>query len=286
MSQDLKKYYELLGLPEGASLNEVKKQYRRLVFKYHPDKNNGNDAAFIAIKEAYEIITGKRAAPVSKLTATTATTAPRSRHDKTAEERVKQAQERYREQVYNTYVENEAYFRKLTSGRGWKLLRFNAFMGALIALILFIEPVLPPHHDFTHLTDYSREEYSGLYGSSVSLIRLDTGDQFFVHNMRANLYYHYPEVWVQSTWIFHNPVGLISLEDSGPQIYPIHFSFGAHNILFGCLFLIPIVAYFYKRRTILFTLLYQIGLYGVGGLIAYFLLSNDRWAHLLSLGFY
>ncbi|MGX7583120.1 DnaJ domain-containing protein [Candidatus Vidania fulgoroideorum] len=55
------KYYKILGLNKNASLTEVKKAYRRLAMKYHPDRNKEKDAEekFKEIKEAYEIITNK-----------------------------------------------------------------------------------------------------------------------------------------------------------------------------------------------------------------------------------
>lgn len=55
------KYYKILGLNENASLSEVKKAYRRLAMKYHPDRNNSEEAEekFKEIKNAYEIITNK-----------------------------------------------------------------------------------------------------------------------------------------------------------------------------------------------------------------------------------
>jgi len=36
-----KTYYEIFGIDEHASFDEIKKAYRKLVFKYHPDKNKG-----------------------------------------------------------------------------------------------------------------------------------------------------------------------------------------------------------------------------------------------------
>jgi molecular chaperone DnaJ len=60
-------YYQTLGIQKNASEDEIKKAYRRLAMKYHPDRNPGNKEAeerFKEAKEAYEILTDsqKRAA--------------------------------------------------------------------------------------------------------------------------------------------------------------------------------------------------------------------------------
>ena len=52
-------YYEVLGLQKGASEDEIKKAFRKLALKYHPDKNPGDKEAeekFKELNEAYSIL--------------------------------------------------------------------------------------------------------------------------------------------------------------------------------------------------------------------------------------
>ena len=56
---DKRDYYEVLGLQKGASDNDIKKAFRKMAMKYHPDKNPGDKVAeekFKEINEAYAVL--------------------------------------------------------------------------------------------------------------------------------------------------------------------------------------------------------------------------------------
>lgn len=49
-------FYETLGVSDNATLEQIKKQYRKLSLEHHPDRPTGNEAKFKEINEAYEVL--------------------------------------------------------------------------------------------------------------------------------------------------------------------------------------------------------------------------------------
>jgi len=57
--QNFRNYYDILGVPRSATVEEIKRAYRRLARKYHPDVNPGDKSAeekFKDVSEAYEVL--------------------------------------------------------------------------------------------------------------------------------------------------------------------------------------------------------------------------------------
>lgn len=55
-----KNYYEILGVDKSASQDDIKKAFRKVAHKYHPDKGTGNEAKFKEASEAYSVLSDEK----------------------------------------------------------------------------------------------------------------------------------------------------------------------------------------------------------------------------------
>lgn len=95
----MRNYYKILGLPANANKQEIKKAYRKLAFKYHPDKNkeSGSDARFLEISEAYEVLMASKTRDFKKKS--------KDQQKKQHEEEIEKARKRAKENLRKRYNE-------------------------------------------------------------------------------------------------------------------------------------------------------------------------------------
>jgi len=276
----LKKYFQILGLPDTASQDEIKKKYRKLAMRIHPDRNPSPKAKedFLELTDAYEILIGKKPAPRTSRSISKSA-------EKSSKDRVKDARQRIFEQQEKERLENERYFQNLFRGRKWKILRFSSFMGVLLTLLIITENFLPRHFVQDKITFYANRIDNGGHSVARNLIITANGEEYFLEFLDHRLYDEYPDIYVEKTWIFHNAVTIISDQKTHMVEYPIIFSFYSLHWIVIVFFLLPFLIVFYKRRTVWYTLGYQIALYFSTSLMIIYLILSDRWAHLITFGF-
>lgn len=273
--------YKLLGLEPGASRTEIRKRYRHLALRYHPDRNPNPHAGelFIKLTEAYEILLGNReAAPPSS-------SAREERKAATKEERMRTAHERRTDQAIREKQENERYFNYLTKGPKWKTIRLSAAVGILLSALLILDFFLPHHFEQDEITKYSSNVGLSPEGVEVGLVSTARENYYFVGQMHYSLYSRHRYILVESTWIFHNPLRIISLGKTERPAYSIHFTLFGFVWLVIPAFLLPAMTVRFKRRSVAYTVLYHVSYFGTGIGIILFLITGARWAHLLTLGF-
>ncbi len=150
-------YYQILGLPVGADSVQIKRAYRQLAMRYHPDVNPSVNAQekFLSIKEAYEVLLGIRKVRQSTLYRTAAkaspayTFNPRQYRESFARERAnrmrysRERPGRRAQMDYEAFIRNNDNFQKAWYFRPVQLLVFLiALVGIAFGCFLIISPFL------------------------------------------------------------------------------------------------------------------------------------------------
>lgn len=276
----LKKYFNILGLPETADQIQIRKQYRKLAMRLHPDKNPSPLAKeqFLELTDAYEILIGKKAPPTSGRVHISKS------KEKTQEERIREAKLRHEEQLKKERLENEIYYRNLFKGRKWKIIKIASIVGCVLSLLLITDLFLPRHYEKDKVEYYARNIQIGNERIDHSVVRTEKGSDFWISGIDYTLYSEHPSIYVERTWIFHQPIQLISIQKIKYAYFPVKYTFYSIVFVVILLMLIPLFIRLYKRKKVWYTVMYHLALYASTILIVAFLIANDHWAHLLTLG--
>lgn len=117
-----KDYYQILGIPQEADSDGIKRAYRELAHKYHPDKNPGMDShvKFMELKEAYDVLSNptKRKSYTDALNGVSSSEAMVKRYEQVREKRAS----RYRRSTYQrrfTYRASHSSSDTFNAGRSY-----------------------------------------------------------------------------------------------------------------------------------------------------------------------
>ena len=121
-------YYKILGVDENASQEEIKKAYKKLAVKYHPDKNDGellSEEIFKKVKEAYEILSNLE---------------KRKSYDLRRKQSINQ------QQAQTNYNNNNRYYRTNKSTNPKENIKYFliaiSFIGIIFIITLILYPVM------------------------------------------------------------------------------------------------------------------------------------------------
>jgi hypothetical protein len=276
----MKRYFDVLGLPINANQQQIKKHYRKLAMRLHPDKNPSPEAKalFIKITEAYDFL--------SKQTQDQPGITSDRKKEKSREERIKEAQIRFYNQQQKERLENERYFQSLFKGKKWQLIKGISFPALIIACLLIIDLVLANKFSATKIINFKKEQ--GLSQNNYHFtgeFTTTTNETYFLKSMDYSLLNSAHDIQVEHTFVFHLPVKIHANQGKFYSTHDLIFNFYWGIFPLICILLLPFLVRYFRFRTAFYTLLYYVTLYLTPTILAFFLLSDDHWAHLLTLGF-
>ena len=261
-----KKYFDVLDILPTTDVTKIKKAYRKLAFKYHPDVNPSEKAhlKFIELTEAYEICIGEKIIKPNGSTKTQKT--PQQER----EERMQRAREFYRQSKINEEKKNQIYFKNLTSGKKWKFLKMFSLISALFALLLIIDYALPPQDEKANIQSF-------LHTPFYTQIKLQDKNYYFKNSYfsgrRVSKY-----VILKKSQIF-NDVKTIKFITKQNYFILAKPNWAVFSMLwlFVPLFLLPLMVVLYKKPTVWFTFFYSISLYVIPVIFIGFILTRSRF---------
>lgn len=277
--------FRLLGLPHTASESEIRKQYKKMALRLHPDVNPDPKAheAFILLSKAVDILLDPNYTEekVDKRPS-------RRAGNETEEERLERmrvAKMRFEQQQMRQATDNTRYFLSLTTGKRWKIYQCIMWVSLVLSLAMTIELFLPRHYERDILIGSTKSLNNGIIRSNITRIKLRERGSYYIQNNAFAWESTYPEVLIESSWMLHTPIKMISTDDFSRYRSVFDFHVWSIRYLLIALLLVPLFPYLWRRKTLTFVFVYHLSFWGVGIISAYILLTQGRLLHVLSLGF-
>ena len=279
---NVEKLFDYFGVSEHATEEEVKRRYRELVKKYHPDKNKSHDAKtkFQELKEAYEeilqIIKNKEV-----------------KSSEIEEESVEEQWRKYRERARKITLEKQKkqedemneWYDILQSGLTWKYTKLVSICSGILVLILMIDLILPPIFKDDIVVAYNLKKYHTIDEHRISKVLTSKGDVYWLDRYNNGFFDLNPFVKVELTQLLHSPIRFQKFDGSSKFFIPIELTIYWAQLIIFIAFFISVGMFFYRKRDVFFIMGSYYTRYFMGPFILWFLISNNRWIHIFTLGF-
>ncbi len=256
---DLSRYYSQLGLPNNASLQEVKSAYRKLAFELHPDKNPGNEARFIEVKLAYEILTGKTKVQPSTIIhqeQTQRSSRAKSTHNgKTAQERYEEARRNYYAQKKKEQEADVRYYHNLLKSKKYKIAKYGSIFCLIVALLITVDNFYFPSSRFESKSITEDKQEQIIDEVNLQLKEMGYSEEEIEHlDENIVLTLNQPNYLIVKSMIFKDDVHFINKTYLGKQVWEKKIE---NDPLIALIFflLLPSILLFYKKMNPAFTLL-------------------------------
>ena len=281
--------YKILGIKPKASPQEIRRAYRNLAKKYHPDKNNeaGAQEKFLAIQAAYEqLLNGSKdvesPAGVRKKESQQAQNDAQQRaaydnYRKNARE--KYAQRKAAEEAYKT-----AYLKDLKSSwKGWWH-QTAAVIGLCLFLVVWVDFFVPARQTTIYPERFGLKTYQSMNGHFVQLFKSTDGRNFWISDYFSQELIKSSAIQTIETPWLRQVKSIRFQEQHFVKETPVHFTFYWAQIWVSLAFLFPFISWRFASADIIFVAGSYFSRFLIGPFIIYFLLTEHRWLHLLSFG--
>lgn len=281
--------YRILKLKPGATEQEIRRQFKRLAMKVHPDINPDPSAheQFIQLTKAMEVAINppKVKERIKHTPGDKTTRAARNETEEEIKARMQEAKMRYEQQRKRQEYEDHHYFTQLTSGPKWRVFRAIVVIGIVLSSVLALDGLLPTRLEPDKLVAYSLAIHNGILEDKISRIELEERGYFYASTNVSYWISSYPNIGLETSRILHTPISMHLNDDFDHFSSDIDFHVGSVRWLLVLLFLVPLIPYKRQRKNLNFVFLYQFSFWGIGLFELYFLFTDDRLKHLITLGF-
>ncbi len=291
-----KKYFEILGISPTTDIQLIKKAYRKKAKIYHPDMNPSPEAnqQFLLISEAYEHLL----IAIEKSTSEKASSFQQEQQFKTSDEdqfktkeellkeRMEYAKKRYAYQKMKEEQENEQYFMSISTGWNWYFFQAIVIGCTSLSILFFVDYyVLKSHWQSTYLTHGDKiQTYAGLNYSTIVPVAFENGEKLWVNGIILGIAKENPTIYIEKTHFLNETKQVIIWNYDHWVSSKSDFSVSGTFPLIPLVLLLPLVGLIVKGRNLSYSLLFIASTYLFAALLIVLLYSNDRWAHILTLG--